>query len=203
MSTSRGRSKIRSGRGESGDRHPVGHGASLRSRKSRRTRDGFGGRLGAWTSGSPASRAGSSSALPRPWRSCSCCSSGTSAAVGARACRDAVAGSGGREAGGREAARRSTSPAPCGGRGSIGCGRARESTTRSQPQVGRRRRRSSTRSTSPRPIADGEQIVVPGRGAVGAPAASPPAAGSVAVGAARPQLGHARAARDACRGSGR
>lgn len=28
------------------------------------------------------------------------------------------------------------------------------------------------------PIADGEQIVVPGRGAVGAPAASPPAAGS-------------------------
>lgn len=28
------------------------------------------------------------------------------------------------------------------------------------------------------PIADGEQVVVPGRGAVGAPAASPPAAGS-------------------------
>ena len=63
----------------------------------------------------------------------------------------------------------STSRERCVGPGSTGCRRARASPTRSRaPAALTRRRRARRASISPRPLADGEQVLVPARGAGGA-----------------------------------
>ena len=187
------------GGGESGDRHPVGHGASLRSRRPKSTHLVVVAlsRWTTWMFGFPRSRAGSSSGRGR----------GRGRVAPARdppprrrrelgAGRDAGAAGGEAESRSAEAAR--DRRCGCGAAsGSLpAASRARGSTTRSRWPAGRRRRRSWIRSISPRRSPTESKIVVPGRGVGGVAAASAPAAGSSPSAPARPELRDARRARE-------
>ena len=89
----------------------------------------------------------------------------------------------------------SMSRAPCGGRGSTGCRRARGSPTRSRAPAVLTRHADPALVNLAAPLADGEQVLVPSRVPGASAAARCRGAGAFADGARRPEHGDRRAAR--------